>query len=181
MGVPVRNRHSKAIAAFITRYRVTRYAFVLTTWPFIAAADHIRIPASLRIGLDWARHGSPPEKPRPAPARVTTAAERAPLYAAYAAARAKADELGVDREDDAIIQAAVKAYETEEIARLRHELEVMTHVAKGNKRHVAEQTVIIQRLEDLIIDTDRDDLPDDETFTVAEIKAALYAPLPRES
>lgn len=179
----MRERLSKAIGGFITRHRTARYVFVLTVWPFVAIADRarrIRPPAALARGLHWARTGEDPSapKPRPAPARVTTPAERAPLYAAYAAARAKAAEVGADYHDDGIVQAAVKAYETEEIARLRREVETLRDVARGNKRHVAEQAAIIQRVEDLIIDTDRGDLGGDEMIPVRRIREALYAPIP---
>jgi hypothetical protein len=61
----------------------------------------------------------PIEPRRPEPARITTSSERAPLYAAYAAARQRSKEIGYQCEDDSIIQYAVKAYETAEMARLR--------------------------------------------------------------
>ncbi len=61
----------------------------------------------------------PIEAKRPAPARITTPAERAPLYAAYAAARARGAQIGAQCDDDSIIQYAVRAYETAEMARLR--------------------------------------------------------------
>ena len=59
---------------------------------------------------------------RPAAARLTTPAERAPLYAAYAAARAREQEIGGFCDDDSIIQYAVKAYKTAEMARLREQV-----------------------------------------------------------
>jgi hypothetical protein len=61
----------------------------------------------------------PIEPKRPAPARITTPAERAPLYVAYAAGRARGAQIGAQCDDDSIIQYAVKAYETAEMARLR--------------------------------------------------------------
>lgn len=54
---------------------------------------------------------------RPAPARMTTPDEHAPLYAAYAAARRRATEVGYEYDldaptiDDSVIQAAIDAYE----------------------------------------------------------------------
>jgi hypothetical protein len=57
-------------------------------------------------------HPGPPAA-RPAPARVTTAAERAPLYAAYAAARAYAAMTSNPYYDDATVRIAVTAYEKE--------------------------------------------------------------------
>lgn len=52
-----------------------------------------------------------PAMPRPAPARVTTRAERAPLYAAYAAARSHAAQHRYRDWDDTMILLAVEAYE----------------------------------------------------------------------
>jgi hypothetical protein len=53
--------------------------------------------------------------------RLTTPEERAPLYAAYQAARAEVDRIGGNLSDDSIVQAAVKAYEAKlaEQGRLR--------------------------------------------------------------
>src|SRR6185312_6788851 len=52
------------------------------------------------------------ENTRPVGARMTTPAERAPLHAAYAAARQyERDNPGAEFTDDGIIQAAVNAYE----------------------------------------------------------------------
>jgi hypothetical protein len=48
---------------------------------------------------------------RPKAARMTTPEERAPLYAAYAAARAEAEHLGAEIWDDRITQAAYSAAE----------------------------------------------------------------------
>lgn len=117
-----------AVEQFIERHRATRYAFVLLSFPGVAISDRVRgiwNPAGVqdfRLAMRWAQTGEPPypaDRPRPRPARMTTPAERAPLYAAYAAARSKGEEIGYRCEDDSIIQAAVKAYETVEMARLR--------------------------------------------------------------
>lgn len=45
------------------------------------------------------------------PARIRTAAERAPLYAAYRAADDEAERLGQPRPDMRIVHAAVEAYD----------------------------------------------------------------------
>lgn len=71
--------------------------------------------------LSFTRTG-PIQDARPKAARVTTPAERAPLYAAYRAARQEARQAGVAYQDDGIVQAAVKAYETAEMARLRAQI-----------------------------------------------------------
>ncbi|MEU7980521.1 hypothetical protein AB0B63_18555 [Micromonospora sp. NPDC049081] len=55
------------------------------------------------------------EGPQKQPGRITLvpAEQRAPLYAAYKAAREWADRNGESYSDDGIIQAAVKAYRAE--------------------------------------------------------------------
>jgi hypothetical protein len=50
---------------------------------------------------------------KPQPARITTAEERAPLYAAYTAGRARGEDIGYRCPDDSIIQYAVRAYDRE--------------------------------------------------------------------
>lgn len=62
--------------------------------------------------------------------RVTTTAERAPLYAAYRAARRRGEQIGAECDDDSIIQYAVQAYETAEMARLRAALDAVESLAE---------------------------------------------------
>lgn len=47
------------------------------------------------------------------PARMTSPEERAPLYAAYAEARRRGDEIGFCCPDDSIVQYAIHAYDRE--------------------------------------------------------------------
>lgn len=130
-------------------------------------------------GHRWAvaviRHGDYQQDPRPA-ARVTTAAERAPLYAAYRAARARAAKIGGVCDDDSIIQHAVQAYETTELARLRADLETARAIAKSNKKHVALNVAILDRIEALLRDTDGADIGD-VNIPAGELRRALYEPV----
>lgn len=82
----------------------------------------------------------PIEPRRPKPARITTPAERAPLYAAYAAARQRGLEIGAQCDDDSIIQYAVKAYETAEMARLR--AQVAEGLAVADEMEASEDPLI---------------------------------------
>lgn len=81
-----------------------------------AAAVELRRALNERIpGIERAPDSSRPaqDEPRPGGPRFVPYAERAPLYAAYRAARAEADRIGGVLSDDSIIQAGVKAYEAE--------------------------------------------------------------------
>lgn len=113
------------LADLVERHRPLRYGFVLVSFPVMAVGDRVRGTwnptgwRDLRQALRWAHTGESAEPVRRKAARMTTPAERAPLYAAYAAARARGEEIGYRCEDDSIIQSAVRAYETAEMARLR--------------------------------------------------------------
>ena len=65
-----------------------------------------------------------------------------------------------------------------EVERLRAELEAMTAVARGNKRHVADLTFQLERVEALTKDTDGGDIDPDAEIPVGEVRRALYEPLP---
>lgn len=52
-----------------------------------------------------------PNSQKPKPARITSTEERTPLYAAYAAGRARGEDIGHRCPDDSIIQYAVRAYD----------------------------------------------------------------------
>ena len=117
-----------SVERFIEGHRAARYAFVLLSFPGVAISDRVRgiwNPAGVedfRRAMHWAKTGEvpyPADRPRPKPARITTPAERAPLYAAYAAARARGEQIGAQCDDDSIVQYAVNAYETAEMGRLR--------------------------------------------------------------
>ena len=149
------------IERFIERHRVARYAFVLASFPVVAISDRVRgiwnaaSVEDFRRALRWAQTGEVPgsSRPRPAPARVTTPAERAPLYAAYDAARARSEQIGYRCEDDSIIQHAVRAYETAEIARLR---------------------AVLAAVESLTKDTDGGDVAGDADIPIGEIRRVLH-------
>lgn len=64
-----------------------------------------------------------------------------------------------------------------EVERLRGELETMTDVARGNKRHVADLAFQLERVEALTKDTDGGDVDPDAEIPVGEIRRALYEPL----
>lgn len=95
----------------------------------------------------------PIQPKRPKAAHITTAAERAPLYAAYAAARARGEQIGAQCDDDSIIQYAVKAYETAEMARLR---------------------AVLDAVESLTKDADGTGIDDAASIPVGEIRRALH-------
>ncbi len=50
---------------------------------------------------------------KPAPARITSPEERAPLYAAYKASRDRGEQIGYHCPDDSIVRYAVRAYDRE--------------------------------------------------------------------
>lgn len=64
-----------------------------------------------------------------------------------------------------------------EVERLRREVETLRAVAQGNKRHVAENVAILDRVEALTKDTDGGDVNQDASVPVGEIRRALYEPL----
>lgn len=66
----------------------------------------------------------------------------------------------------------------DDFRRLRADLETMTHVAQGNKRHVADLTYQMDRVEALLRDTDGIELSDDENVPSGELRRAIYEPLP---
>jgi hypothetical protein len=77
--------------------------------------------------------------------RLTTPEERAPLYAAYQAARNEAEEVGGSFTDDSIIQAAVKAYAAELTAqgRLLPAGADVHHESGRRRSHLAEWTPVV--------------------------------------
>lgn len=64
-----------------------------------------------------------------------------------------------------------------EVERLRAELDTMTHVARGNKRHVAENVAILDRVEALTKDAAGADLNGSEIVVVGKIRRALHDPM----
>lgn len=66
----------------------------------------------------------------------------------------------------------------EETEKLRAELETMTAIAQGNKRHVADLTYQLERVEALTKDAAGNDLNGAEIVVAGKIRRALYEPLP---
>jgi hypothetical protein len=64
-----------------------------------------------------------------------------------------------------------------EIDRLRAERDTAWEVARGNRRHVAELAVTLDRFNDLIHDTDGDELDDGEGVPAGEIRRVLHEPV----
>jgi hypothetical protein len=81
----------------------------------------------------------------------------------------------VTREMQANHEAMIQARNERDAALA--ELATMHAVAQGNKRHVADNTAILDRVEALTKDTDGGDVDADAEIPVGEIRRALYEPL----